>query len=286
MFTKSPVLVAVCLLLGTTSVCWGAKPELVNFRQQPAQVGDQVGQKLAIDFDVSTTIVQSGQMANQDTATVRRRQDRLIEVLEVAGGRVRRARVSFPHSRYRSPENPDPTQLKVQIVEGKSYLVERRGEQLLVTDPQGTIPQQDEFEIVVNSVQTLGLPNPLAKFLLQRAISIGERIEVPHELAEQIMGFGDSLGQVQKFELELKELLVVDGQRCALFGATLEIRGHQDHPMEVDIKGSVTIQIDTCRTIEAKLAGPLHMTATEPSYQITAEGGLKLAIRSHYGSAK
>jgi len=285
MLTKPLVLATVCLLLEMASVC-GAAQEVVTFHQQPAQVGDQVGQKLAIDLDVSTTIVQSGQMANQDTATVRRRQDRLIEVIEVAGGRVRRARVSFPHSRYRSPENPDPTQLEIQAVEGKSYLVERRGEQLLVTDHQGAIPLQDEFEIVVNSVQTLGLPNPLAKFLLQRAISIGERIEVPHELAEQIMGFGDSLGEVKKFELELKELLVVDGQRCALFGATLEIRGHQDHPMEVDIEGSVTIQIDTCRTIEAKLAGPLHMTATEPSYQITAEGGLKLAIRSHYGSAK
>jgi len=285
MFTKPPLL-AIAILLGMASACWGAETPMVTFHQKPAQVGDQVGQKLAVDLDVSTTITQSGQIANQDTAIVRRRQDRLIEVLEVTGGRVRRARVSFPHSRHRSPENPDPTQQKVQAVEGKSYLVERRGEQLLVTDLQGAIPLQDEFEIVVHSVQTLGLPNPLAKILLDRAIPIGERIKIPHELAKQIMGLGDSLGQVQKFELVLKELLTVDGQECALFGATLEIRGREDHPMEVDIEGSVTIQIETCRTIEAKLAGPLHMIATEPSYQILAEGELKLAIRSHYGSAK
>jgi len=292
------VLAGICLLqLGTNCECRSAEQEIqpatfqpsiadqgIRFRQRPAQVGDQVGQKLAIHMDLSTTIVQSGQVAHQDTVSVQRQQDRLIEVLEVTEGRVRRARVSFPHSRSLSPQNQDPTQSEVQSVEGKSYFVERKGEQLLVTDLQGAIPLQKEFEIVVNSVATLGRPNPLAKFLLGQTFQIGERVEVPHQLAEQIMGFGNSLGQVQKFDLELKELLTIDGQSCARFETTLKIRGHQVNPIEVDIAGLVTIQTDTCRTIESKLSGPLHMTANEASYQISAEGELKMAIRSHYGS--
>jgi len=286
MLRKEFAFVGGCLLLLAVASVGKCAEQAVQFRQQAAHVGDQVGQKLAINLDVNTTIVQSGQIAHQDRVKVRRRQDRLIEVLEVDQGKVRRARVSFPHSRQQSPDNQDPTEPEVQPVEGKSYLVERSGEQLFVTDPQGTIPLQNEFEIVVNSVQTLGLPNPLAKILLQRTVHVGDRIELPSELAEPIMGLGDSLGKVQKFELELKELLMVDAQRCALFDATIEIRGRQGDPTEVDIDGSITIQTDTCRTIEAKLAGPLHMTAAEQSYQVTAAGEFRVAIRSHYGSEK
>lgn len=258
----------------------------VKFRQQPARVGDRVSQQVAIHLDMKTKVVQSGQIAHQDHTTLQRRQRRLIEVTEVAEGRVRRARVSFSYARSQSPESQEPDQLKAQVVEGKSYLVERRGKSLLVTDMQGAIPTQKEFEIVLSSVQTLGLPNPLAEFLVQRAIHVGDRFAVPKELAERIMGFDDQLGQVQKFELALQSLQTIEGETCALFETTIVIRGDQSNPLQVNIEGQVLIQTATCRTVEAKLTGPLHMTAIEESYEFSAEGGLEMAIRSQYDTSK
>ncbi|MCA9232169.1 MAG: hypothetical protein KDA57_16090 [Planctomycetales bacterium] len=259
-----------------------ASKPLVHFSQQAARVGDRAKQDVSINLDMRTTVIQSGQVAHQDETAVRRQQQRIIEVVEVAEGRVRRAQVSFPHARSQSPENQDPSQFENQPVQGKSYLVERQGERLLVTDLQGAIPPQKEYEIVVASVSTLGLPNPLAQFLLQQEIHVGDRFEVPQHLAEQIMGFGDQLGQVQRFALELESLQQIDGQTCALFAATIEIRGDRGSPLEVDIQGQVAIQTATCRTIEARLTGPLQMRASEPSYQLSASGGLQVAIRSHY----
>ncbi len=285
-FSTACRLVLGLLTLANSLAAQADEPTAVRFSRVSSQVGDHVLQQLAVQLDMSTTILQSGQIAHQDKSTLRRQQRRFVEVVEVADGRVRRARVSFPNFRQQSPENQDPAQFEIQAVEGKSYFVERQGERLLVTDPEGAIPPQNEFEIVVNSVSRLGLPDPLAEFLLQRPLRIGDRLQVPKQIAEQIMGFGDSLGQVRKFELELKGLQPVNDQPCAQFVATFEIEGDSSNPLKVHIQGQLVIQVETCRIVEAKLSGPLQMIASERSYESTAEGELKLAIQSHYGSVK
>ncbi len=165
----------------------------VQFSQQPAQVGDRVAQQVDLELNLSTSIIQSGQLAHQENMSMERRQQRLVEVTEVAEGKVRRARVTFSRSRHKTPENDDSEQEVVQPVEGKTYLLTRQGKQLLVTDPQGVIPPREEFKIVFSSMQSLGLPNPLAQFLLTRTIQVGQTLELPKEIDSQMFGFGNEL---------------------------------------------------------------------------------------------
>jgi len=262
----------------------------VTFAQQPTQVGDRVAQTLGVDLQIQTTITQAGQQAHQGETTLRRKQQRFVEVLEVAEGAVRRAHVTFPVSRVTSPEHEDPAQEVVQPVEGKSYLVTRDGERLRVTATAGSIPAQAEFEIVVTSLQNLGLPNPLIKFLLNRTVQVGERLTLPQAVAEQLMGFGDQFGKVKQFELELKSIDQIDGQRCAVFGSTIEAIGEPANPVRIKAFGEVVIQAETSRTVRAELSRPLSLSPAEHtpagSFAYKALGNVRLAVQAQYGRAR
>ncbi len=297
------------VVLGLPQIVWAANNEVqpasltvpttlpakvaagvVTFVQQPAQVGDRVAQTVEANLQVHTTITQSGQRANESQTSLKRRQQRFVEVLEVVDGSVRRAHVTYPLSRVTSPESENPEQEVVQAVEKKSYFVTREGERLLVTDAEGTIPPQDEFEIVVTSLRNLGQPNPLIKFLLGRTIRVGERLQLPQEIAEQMMGFGEQFGKVEQFELELKSVREIERHPCAVFGATIEAVGEPANPIRIRAFGQVVIQIKTCRTVRAELSGPLTLSTVERTpagnFQYSARGNMHVAIRSQYGHAK
>ena len=262
----------------------------VQFSQQPAQVGDRVAQQVDLELNLSTSIIQSGQLAHQENMSMERRQLRLVEVTEVAEGKVRRARVTFSRSRHKTPENDDsaqgPEQEVVGPVEGKTYLLTRQGKQLLVTDPQGVIPPREEFEIVFSSMQSLGLPNPLAQFLLTRTIQVGQTLELPKEIAAQMFGFGNELGEVKRFQLQLEELSTFEGEPCAVFAATIEVIGTASQPMQISVTGPVVILTETCRTVVTDLTGPLSFDEVERtslgSYQYRAAGTMRVAVRASY----
>ena len=261
----------------------------VRFAQQPARVGDRVAQQVDLELHLDTSIIQSGQVAAREPTSMAHRQQRLVEIVAVDEGKVRRARVTFAHSRHRSPENEHPEEDVVQPIEGKTYLLTRQGEQLLVTDLQGTIPPREEFEIVFNSMQSLGKPNPLAQFLLERTIRVGQTLELPQEIAGQMLGFGNELGQVEKFELQLKELSTFDGAPCAVFAASIAIAGGVGGPMQIDVTGPVMILTETCRTVVTDLTGPLSFDTlrqtSQGNFRYEATGTMRAAVRARYANS-
>jgi hypothetical protein len=257
--------------------------QLVEFAPATTIVGEKVLQRVGMELNLHTVIKQSGKVAHDGTTALRRRQERTIEVVEVVEGRARQAKVSYALSRVMAPENNEPTAESTQPVEGKTYFITRQAERLLVTDSEGAIPTQQEYEIVVNSMDTFGQPNPLAQFLLSKQIRVGERLEIPQNIAGDMMGF-DSLGEVQKFELLLSEVKSVNGKQCAVFVATIVAQGKPENPLNVQATGNVVIELATCRTLEATLSGPLAMQSTDQKTEYSATGDLLLAIRSQYSA--
>lgn len=288
MFKQTKLVSLATLVLLLVQNAWAV--ESVTFRQEPAEVGDRVAQIINTSLDLTTSIKQADQLANQSTNAVKRNQNRFIEVMETDNGRIRQAHVSFPVSKISSSESQNPEEEITQAVEGKSYLVTRQDKKLLVVDYEGNIPPLNEYEVVVTSLQTLGLPSPLAKFLLGRTIQVGERLEVPPAVAAEMMGFDANVGQVQNFEFLLQEIRLVDEQPCAVFKATIVASGDKAEPIQMRVEGEVVIQTETCRTISAKLNGPLTLTTHEQTsqgnFEYSANGQMQVAIRSHYGHAK
>lgn len=258
---------------------------LVKFSQQAPAVGERLNQRVGMELNIHTVIKQEGKVAHDGKMAMRRRQERMVEVLEVSQGRAKRARVSYPLSRSLSPENENPDDEVPQAVEGKEYVITRSDDRLIVTDRDGAIPPREEYDIVVNTMESFGQPNLLAEFLLQQQLQVGTRVQVPSHLANKMMGF-DSLGEVQRFELHLVKLKDIDGQTCAVFGADIEALGKPENPLNVRAHGNVLIELATCRTREATLQGPISFLSSEQTAEFSATGNVLLAIRSQYDSIK
>lgn len=260
----------------------------IQFAQQPSAVGDKVVQQVAMQLDLKTSIVQSGQIAQQQDTTMKRGQERKVEVLEVVDGRVRRAYVTFEHSRQQLPTGEGEGQEETQAVEGKTYELTRDGEQLRIRYPDGSTPPLEEFEVVFGSMQSFGLPNPLAEFLLGHSFQIGQTLEMPREIAERMLGFGNELGEVSKFELTLQEVKEHGGGMCAVFAADILVGGGAGSPVSLEVTGPVLVRLDTCRTVLADFTGPMSMNSVEQTsqgnFQHQATGTVRVAVRSQYGS--
>ena len=261
----------------------------VRFRQQPTQVGDRVIQRLGVHLALSTKITQSGQTAHESVNEMRRQQQRTIEVLEVVEGRATRARASFQVSRRQAPEYANPNELTIQPIEGKAYFLVREGDQLTITDEEGHIPPAEEFKLIAESFENVGKPNPLAILLMGCKIAIGQRIHVPRETVQSLLGFEDPLGTVHRFELTLDRIEPADEKRpspTAVFQTAIEVLPNDESPLAITLNGEMAIETETCRMAAVKMSGPVQLSSIERTaggiFQFSAGGELKLAIRSQY----
>ncbi len=294
----------------------------IRFDQQPTQVNDQVVQTVDVQIEIDTTITQAGQIAHQSAALQHRQVERMIEVKQVVDGQIRKAQVAFRTFRKRSHESKSPKSLSqnhaggyqrpekseqltdsetfskqfvAEPVEGKSYRVTRDGKKLIVTDLNGAIPPQDEYQRVVDNLQTLGLPNPLTEFLLGKTVTLGECLQLPKKIAEKLLDFGhtegeDLLGAIETFELRLTEIKQIDGRQCAIFTAKIVVRGTDAGPIQMEVAGKFVFEVATTRALSTELHGPITLSVEQNtgqnSFHYAANGDVKIAIHSKYNRAR
>ncbi len=264
----------------------------VRFEQQETRVGDRAVQRLGLHLAIATKIVQSGQVAHESSADLRRQQQRTIDVLEVADGRAVKAKATFDLSRRQSPDDQAPAELKLLPIDGKSYLMSRDGDKLTVTDLEGGIPPLAEYKLVAESLESVGQPNPLAVVLAGRELRVGQRVFVPRDLAQALLGFGSpELARIHRFELTLNRLApLVDGaEPVAIFGVVIEVRPEDADDYAVHLSGELAVEPATCRLASIDLAGPVNVTTIERTamgiYQQSLSGQLRVAIRSNFSTA-
>ncbi len=267
--------------------------EVVRFRQQPAAIGDRVIQRLGVHLGLATKITQSGQTAHESTNEMRRQQQRTIEVLEAKDGRAAKARASFQVSRRQSPENADPKELTAQPIEGKTYLMSREDGQLKITDPAGDIPPLEEYKLAAESLDNVGKPNPLAELLIAKPVVVGQRILIPREVVQTLLGFQEPIGSVRRFEITLNRVEPATNENPspqAIFQTAIEIIPNDKSPLSINLAGEMAIETETCRLISVKLNGPVQISSIERTgggiFNFSATGELKLAIRSQFDHAQ
>ena len=222
-----------------------------------------------------------------------RHQRRVVTTTDVAGGAAVAALVRYPVATTQVITAHDAAELRTlgaptssQPVEGKAYRCRRTDEKLDVADEQGNIPPLDAYKIVAQNMETLGRVNPLAEFLGGRTVSVGEKISVPHGVAERLLGLGDEFGQVSRFDLVLKEVKTAGGTQCAVFTASIDAASTNASQMRMQVDGQLVIQASTCRAVEANFSGPIGMSETRGSlteqYQMTGTGRISVSIGTVY----
>ncbi len=263
----------------------------VTFSKRAPQVGDQLEQNLAVGLQLDTMVRQNAEVLEKSKTSLRRQQRRVITTTHVKDGMavavmVRYAEAAKEIATGTAAGKLGESQLAAQPVQGKTYRVRRDGEALLVTDDKGAVPPLDEYEIVALNMDSLGRRNPLADFLAGKTLMVGERIALPNEVAEKLMGLGGEMGEVTKFELTLKSVATVGGRVCAMFESNIEAASIDASQMRLAVDGPLAIEVETCRAVEATFSGPIGMSETRGSlsatYQMTGTGKMTVHIASQY----
>lgn len=268
-------------------------PRTICFGRRAPQVGDQSEQTLAFDVQLHQMMRQRDHVIEQAEMATHRHQRRVVTTTDVAGGAAVAALVRYPEATKQVITAQSASELQTlsapvdpQPVQGKAYRCRRTDAKLEITDTEGKIPPLDEYKVVAQSMETLGRINPLAEFLAGRSLSVGEKISLPKEIGERLLGLGDELGEVSRFDLVLDDVKTVGGAECAVFRANIVAASTGASQMRMEVDGPLVIEAATCRAIEASFAGPLGMSETRGSlseqYQMTGTGRISVRIATAY----
>lgn len=257
-----------------------ASAQSVTFGRHAAEPGDRIDQAIRVEMRLDQTGRRGDEVVEQTKASQDREQRRRVIATETAAGRVVQATVHFIEAR--STHNGEAT---VEPVVGKQYVCRRTGDGLEIMTPGGTVPPIKEYALVARAMATLGTASPLAEFLSGRTVAVGERLDLPAELAQQALGFDREMGEVRRFTLQLRAIDQTASALIARFTAEIEASGHWAQQMGLLVTGAFAIEAHTCRLVSADLSGPILMSVVVGDYTIDAKGKMRLALASQYRDA-
>lgn len=281
--------------------------QTVRFGRRAVRVGDQMEQTLGLEVRMSMIMRRANELVGKNQNVTRSSQRRVITTTAVEAGRVMAVTVNYPESTKQVIGPPDPVAPavpnasnasvelppKAQPVQGKTYHCLREpGEngKLVVTDEAGNTPPSEEIEIVTQQMEMVGRENPFAGFLAGRSIAVGDKIELPKDLATQIFSLGDKFGEVTRFTLTLQKVQSEGGANCAVFQASVEAASNDSSQMRMQLEGPLVVQVDSCRAVRISLVGPIGMSETRGSYstayQVIGTGRVQVVIASTFREAK
>lgn len=279
----------------TNAAAPASSGQSVTFNRRAPLVGDQLEQDLSISLQLGTMIRQNNQVLEQAKTSLHRHQRRVVTTTHVADGVTKAVLVRYAEAGKEVATGPANGPLGTakptpQPVEGKTYRVRRDGETLLINNEAGEIPPLIEYEIVSLNMESLGRPNPLADYLAGQTITVGQKITLPNAVAEKLLGLGEEMGSVSRFDLTLKQVNTTRGVACAEFLASIEAGSNDSSQMKLSVEGPLVIEVDTCRAVEANFTGPIGMSETRGSltttYHMIGTGNMTVRIASDYADAK
>lgn len=257
--------------------------EVVEFRNRPAEIQDQVTQSIECHLNAERAIRQHKQVIDKSKQQFRRDQVRTVRVLQVSNGNATQALIQYEKSSTKiAVENGRVVEAN-QPVAGKTYLVERKQQELIIRSEKGLAVSEEEDQILRTQLQTFGLPNPLAQFLNGKRIRIGQSVDVPEEVARELLGLTGNNGKTDKLALRLSGMRSVSGTNCAVFETLL--KSHSDESsISLLMKGELLIDPATCHTKTIELEGPVAISELrgppEGRFMVSTNGSLKVAVRT------
>jgi hypothetical protein len=258
--------------------------ETVPFTYRAPHVGQQGSHDMQFTLDLNISLRQAGQTISSEAQQLTRDQDRQVTVLAVADSKATKVQVFYSKAWEQVSRGKQAGTQQSQPIEGKSYLVERRVADLVVTDPDGHDVPEEERTLVAASMDAVGHSNPLGTFLDGKKLSIGQTLKLPNDMASDLLGMKETGGEAEKVELTLHDINVdEDHRRLADFSmlVVLKLPGGGS----LDVKGQLQIEPESCQIASATFEGPVSMHEEQGpkghTFEVASDGTMKVAVRSH-----
>ena len=215
----------------------------VRFTKRPTVLGDRVDHVVKVALDLNSTSMQNAQVVSQKDSRLGRLEERTVLVEEIVEGRPITARVHFQTCERILGKDESER----QPTTGNTYICRRTdtNEPLEITRADGSFASPEEFEIVSESMSSLGKPNPLSDFLAGQVVRVGQTLQLPEEAGQGLLGASEGLGVVDKFELKLIEIVEPNNVRVARFEANIEAVGDSGRQMRMAANGIIEVEVDS-----------------------------------------
>lgn len=261
-----------------------------RFNYHGLENGDTAVQEVDLDLNLVVTVVQAGQTIDKTKHAVLRKQRCRMTVLEsavVEGAQVKtKVRLIYDSADQSQAQNDEPAKAAQLPVSGKTYFASREGDKLVITNDKGQRPTDEEWAIVATATDTLGRPNPIAKFFHGQTFSVGQELRMPPQLAKDLLGFSGRLDNASKLILTFTQVQNVNGKVCAVFDTLLESAMTQGSTMKMQMRGKLMLEIETCRAVFIDLAGPVKLAEAhgpaDGQFTVNTQGDMKMALRADY----
>src|SRR5262249_5217465 len=147
--------------------------------------------------------------------------------------------------------------------EGKQYVVERRGTDLVVSDIRGNSVPERENALVASCMDAVGRTSPLGQFLNGKQLAVGQSIHLPIELATELLGTKEAGGEAKSVDLALSAVKQEKDRRVATFEMQIVLKLSDSDA--INIQGSLQLDTDTCQVLAAEFNGPVSKRESQKS---------------------
>lgn len=257
----------------------------LTFRNQPPEVGQRIWQHATVFANVTTRYTQRGQMISQSNRTLTREQIRRITIISRDSAGHATVRLQYEKARKSLTQRGLVPELKDQPVRGKTYIVSRPEEKLIVTYEDGSTPPKDEVEIVEKNMVSIGRANPLSKFLDGKTVFVGDRLVLPPELAKEL-GWNGEYGDISDVALRLKSAKSIGERWCGIFSSEINGKSAMAEGAATQMLGDIAIEVESCRTLSANMQVQLNSEQQRGpeghTFTVAHRGRVNLNTQSRY----
>ena len=272
-----------------------AKAESITFKRSDWKSGDAITSKLDVDGKLTVAMSVKGEVVQQfdqiDHEVTRKKR------VVLAVGEDGPTKVSVHYDEVidvqQSAGADDPDAKDASPLAGKSFVLEKAAKGVKITDEEGASVAEDvaalvrEKELSRDESLEHGFDR-IATLVSERTRKLGDKIEVPGDVALEIAG-GDSDLKDARMRLRLSEVREVDGAACAVFTAELKLSGTagaDEYKTAIDLSGEILIRIDGARFVSADLSGRITVdgavSTDETTVTVSGEGPLKIVESAVY----
>jgi hypothetical protein len=260
MFRPKLALLAFCCAIACLSTNVVRAADSCQFRFLPARPGDISSQELDFLIDLKLSVQHADGELFRSQKSVERLQTRWTTVLEVDKDVVTAVAVRFDVASETQLTDNKAAKATNEPVAGKTYHIARQGEALTITNLDGKTPSRAELDYLTKSMDAVGRPNALARYLHGREMVAGQAIDLPKEISAEIFGFRDAIGEVASLKLTLRQVHRTSSGNYAILDAEMIAHSPEEPKLSMRIEGQMQVDIDTCRLVGFVWEGPVTLS--------------------------
>jgi predicted Ser/Thr protein kinase len=260
----------------------------VTFSQVASAVGDVFPLTAERDLEMNATIQLGAGITRRSRESQRER--KRVEVLEVTDGVITRAQVTYEEIEETKTSRGKPVPTEESPLLGKSYLLFRGEDGLLIVEnARGETPPDSEREAVERLNGDFGRPGSYFDLLPKSAVLPGSPIDISSGVLRDLMNLDSKSGtevEILTAVMTLRETEIIDGQEAGRFDVQIEMEMYHEKGMVMksDLEGELLLTLDTSRPLLFELSGPFtlgsdHSAGSAPTSLVEIEGDGEMKIR-------